>query len=42
MNRKERKEHKENHVQTRLASHAKGHGQIMTPLFLCDLCVLCG
>jgi hypothetical protein len=42
MNRKERKEHKDKHLQTRLASHTKGRRQIMAPLVLCDLCVLCG
>lgn len=42
MNRKERKEHKDKLLQTELASAVKGRGQIKTPSFLCDLCVLCG
>jgi hypothetical protein len=42
MNRKERKEHKDKHLRKGLASSAKGRGHIMNPLFLCDLCVLCG
>jgi hypothetical protein len=42
MNRTERKERIDKRVQARLASPVEGRGQILTPLFLCDLCVLCG
>jgi hypothetical protein len=42
MNRKERKEHKEKDLQMGSVSTVKGRGQIMTPSFLCELCVLCG